>query len=1785
MLEEHQRRLTKNLLQIKNSNLFEATDQFLQDGDITSTDEEIIRNEPTSTGKNKKLIEILVHKSDSVFRKILKWLKIAGHNDLVERLTGDDDMTEINKEIETINNIITTTLSQKFEESSDGLTELEDALNIVIVDIRQHGEYMDPSLTERILKQLLKTLFPHTQMITRKKKKGRLFVQGLHIKGPEATADVLMPHKGVTDKRLADTDLLCPSENKDDVGSFFTDKTIDEVAKWLQPVVKANDISSQVVQIFIDEEIGGKAFEHMTVRDLQDIIPDLKWGKCKALLVDRDTEMQTSKCESKCPDKSKRRVAAPPPKIAALRKFEHVRKLGDIYVYGSKIPETESRPTNKINPIRKFVDMSKHGSKVIVKSLVKDMVNFASACMNERTNGTVHFGITNELVEGIQVDITTCSKACTDGIKANFFKEQVELAMRCIRPPQFVPVSGSKYQNVFVVEIDIVPSSGIIGNETIYLQSPGNGDERHIFRINEYGDAIEINGPTIEIFIKEKAELTTQREQEESKLHRHCPLERDMRKELRDFLCSGGDILEEELYPLVFTSPVDKDMDKDYLKKHFEFFKCLDVRAVFDFDHRVDGNTLANSLSEQGEVYLTKHVDEFDDSKETIQSSEIQDTFEVIKHSSHTSWIYCNGFSPNDIPALDARQWTKEKTNAFRHILNFYKEQIPKNRARVLVLLLSKDFEVIAEAVSEISILFPQQWIVLAENELIAEAWKELMLKYHSIRFDMATLNLQCLQGMHWDMLNQTILQLTGPPVSVTCEIPTQTGCFYPVSTKLRNDLCDLEILSVNECANEQHHRNEDEKFKHQQNAEQQFYRGIQVNWWNYFYQGQVLVRKNHTPFVSQIQDVLKGGITYGEKIGKAIIYHQPGAGGTTSARQVLWDLRSKYPCCCVNKITNQTADQIQKLRTIANEDSPKPPLILLDNEDDERTEKLLDDLARIAKNENCKVFCMLLLCCRKIRPPYEKSVSMTLKHELLPEEIVWFERKHKDLHDAYEKKTGVHPNFLIAFNIMKSNFSKESIQRCVHQFVDNIPEREIDFLMYLALVNAYDLDYHPLPVSCFDPIMRTSSGKKWEQKLEQAIRILLNRTQRSSFLGGKVVSMRIISPLLSKEILNYIMQTRSLDLAETACTFLASKMFFLKHAANNVLFKCAASLLKKRRWLIKNEDGREKPIQEFLSPLLQDIVNAKNESGAIKVVELGFDRLRDPMIAQQAARLHMELQNMQRAEEMIKVALQQSPNNSYLLHTYGTLFRNQLLQIYKQGIEQKEISRLVSSEALCGLQYARKAIEKYQQSEAITKQGSQGASKNPFGLTGILETVVHLLDTLSLSELFEDYEDLHRSLVHTVYQPKYSGMIGQENIMFLKHLHRLVDETTDILEGDLNTVKSERRTEQNNILSFVSAGLFLKLKTSINTYFGEDRDAIPSTLSDIDTAEFRRRRAKCLGCTSLIGIMKQKLENIDAVVGALKHASANIEANAGELFDCLVAISCILKLECDFGRKSSSEILFSKCQSWSKTYYERARKSTKHSLESCLFIVLLNWPHPVELQNHPVNHDLLKSAMDTLLSRSVTQRRKQWPVFFIGINEGYSRVIHSRTVKLHNQAKSKNPFRSRLIFNRLRRFEGYMQKFGKEVSVNFQSSSNPGALKIHIPLAISEPNQTMWNKQVNFVVGLGTSGIHAYDVTTDSRDELMAQVVDIPRRQPEVAIYQQNQPLSTQPQTRSDVEPYIDMPQLLSRFRIVTTNLSQCLPDNQRRELQHKKAILDNEIRRRAQSRIAEVESSKYFW
>ncbi|XP_067259452.1 sterile alpha motif domain-containing protein 9-like [Chanodichthys erythropterus] len=137
----------------------------------------------------------------------------------------------------------------------------------------------------------------------------------------------------------------------------------------------------------------------------------------------------------------------------------------------------ETGPGNLIDPLHEYkldVNTEKASEKDVLKKFKNETCWFAAACMNSRTNGTIHFGVGDEPLykhgQIIGLEKPSQSKYINEfykGLKEHF-KENTNIAMACIRPPKFVKVKCPDNKDRWVIEIDVVPKYKLTGKKLFY---------------------------------------------------------------------------------------------------------------------------------------------------------------------------------------------------------------------------------------------------------------------------------------------------------------------------------------------------------------------------------------------------------------------------------------------------------------------------------------------------------------------------------------------------------------------------------------------------------------------------------------------------------------------------------------------------------------------------------------------------------------------------------------------------------------------------------------------------------------------------------------------------------------------------------------------------------------------------------------------------------------------------------------------------------------------------------------------------------------------------------------------------------------------------------------------------------------------------------------------------------------------------------------------------------------------------------------------------------------------
>ncbi|XP_070551109.1 sterile alpha motif domain-containing protein 9-like [Ptychodera flava] len=554
-------------------------------------------------------------------------------------------------------------------------------------------------------------------------------------------------------------------------------------------------------------------------------------------------------------------------------------------------------------------------------------------------------------------------------------------------------------------------------------------------------------------------------------------------RRLKELLCGGSKQIDASLYPLlvinkpaeeIFKAGVDTPLSRD-----LQFVSSVKWVGVFDLDAESYESGLCKLFRRKNDIKAQ--------SPETFCNiSEVGCFRDSMRFPEVTTWIFANGRTDMVEEALDRKQWNAVRSNGVEDAISFFAkpEVIPDlKRATILFLLLSDNLGIMCDTFRKFYSTFGIEHITcIAEKEEYFVKWADEIEKWCCREM----LEERSVVGMSWQAVKESVMSIQGVIHKTDDYLPSSSGSSCPLSERDRNRWSDLSILCQNECENTTMADSSSGFEEFAQSMELDFYRGHKVSWWNFHLTGkkynQVLKRDIHEQLHDMVDASLRENQDSLPRVVLLRLFHQPGAGGSTLARHILWDFHKKFRCLVVNHIRVKTWEQF--LRCANTERSIlglQTVLVLVEDAEDTEINELIYHLESGSRTTSHQAGCPLfvVLHCKRVHSPYKHMVkcqntSIKLEQELSSREIRWFAEKHRELDTKKAKGLQIYsPDRLVSFMVMKDNFKRDYVENLVSRILQDIPsdKGESHLLKFCALLNKYEPDAS-IPVSCLDAIM-----------------------------------------------------------------------------------------------------------------------------------------------------------------------------------------------------------------------------------------------------------------------------------------------------------------------------------------------------------------------------------------------------------------------------------------------------------------------------------------------------------------------------------------------------------------------------------------------------------------------------------------------------------------------------------------------------------------------------------------
>ncbi|XP_072880674.1 sterile alpha motif domain-containing protein 9-like isoform X2 [Hemitrygon akajei] len=906
------------------------------------------------------------------------------------------------------------------------------------------------------------------------------------------------------------------------------------------------------------------------------------------------------------------------------------RHRGSRYIQNYVLPP-ETGPSNLLDPVHEFklfnVPENETRTDVkedMMKKFSNEVFRFSAACLNSRTNGTIHFGVGDTKSGYKHGEIIGVYLENTDKYVDVFFnsfstyfdKKDVEDAKSCIRPPRFVEVlnSDSTLSQRFVIEVDVVPSSNICGPYKLYyihlLKKTGKKwmkvKEKQLF-IRDGTSSRDILGnqniterdAEHNRFLTETLKgLVEMRQKVEAKPQRMTKTQEGYN--LTRMITGGSDMIDTSYYQwyILVTNKAQQNQIQ-----HLEFLNELNWFCVLEFDPESVSSGLCHSYCKERTANL-HFPGQFQDT-----DTSLNENIEKLKLYKQPSWIFCNGRSDLEVQEykpLQPKQWLKRQAADVRRLVSFLcrPDIMPKGKFLVVFLLLAKVddqrdpfLETFCSFYQELGGV--EDIMCICGNEQTFLRWKDLM----QCRCDSEEVTQRCVSALSLAEVNDTILKIKSVTRSTRRFLPSASSSSVVLKKKDEELMTALEILCENECKDTDIEKDQNKFKEFQKSKEEQFYRGGKASWWNFYFSTKV-------PFIKrQSYDHLVELINVKSTSATCVIislFHHPGCGGTTLAMHVLWDLRKKFRCAVLRNSKEDSLEvgrQIVKLVTYGT--SCHPVLLLVDDFEEFKNVRMLQNSIQSAVAEKGLQFdtpVVIILNCMKSQDPVRSSKmmvleSIALKHQLTDAEQHSFESKLKEIEEQHTK-----PEDFYSFMIMKRNFDKKYIENVVHNLLKDldIASRQAQLISFLALLNWYVKDSSISVSKCEEflglgQVKTTFWGPEKFEDLIGPYNALLIRMEVEEC--GRYQGIRIIHPLIASGCLEELKQSYHLPKSDIVLTLLRDNIFLQRGIGREKLLQDTYSMLITRQ---RKEHGDE--ANTLFSPLIEAV---QNEEGTDKVINI----------------------------------------------------------------------------------------------------------------------------------------------------------------------------------------------------------------------------------------------------------------------------------------------------------------------------------------------------------------------------------------------------------------------------------------------------------------------------------------------------------------------------------------------------------------------------------------------------
>lgn len=1409
------------------------------------------------------------------------------------------------------------------------------------------------------------------------------------------------------------------------------------------------------------------------------------------------------------------------------RKFDQDEK--DFRYVKHHVLPPETGTENMMVPCHEYKSLEiayKLDSKRLQVKVASEVLRFACACMNMRANGTIHFGIMDKVkgthkhgeIIGIPVNYQEDFIEALNYIEKCFEEPQHKVdARKCIRHPRFIEVLDKESSgNTWVIEYDIVPKASIVKDKLYCVGVPKFSEKDNKEKCEEKIPYYRVGAKTprvpkdeLVLFIQGLREKDQEREEAES-ISNETPLEfeEDQKRKLAILLTCGKKHMDNSLFYIVVTNkfqPAHLD--------NISFLVHMNLFCVFDFDPDSKTSGLCGKYKEQKTVNLHFFDDYAKDKR--LATDDIKKSLQLLER---ISWIFCNGRNnfPGGEQPCDEKTWLKDRKKKLKKVVSLIcNEILPRHSFVVLFLLMSDVEQPLVETFHEFySEMSGHEFLaVISESKENYKKWSSLAQVSSPIS-DLKEISIVGMPLSHVDATVQSI-QLLKNQSTRTLPVPNGGVCFLKSDDEAKLD--SLEIISVDQCNDTKLEIMSEEEI---QQTESYFYRGGKINWINFWladkHKCEMIIERDAYKEANTILENIVHRPKAKRPIESVNIYHHPGSGGSTVARQILWRWKNKVRCAVVKQGKELTTVHEHAVQLREHDKNDKnnclPVLLLLEDHNPDYINDIQVHLQNViaTKKISSSVLCFILLICNRSNDPERicrkaPSQKVAVTHKLSVEEKPLFSKKLEQLKLQFEPYLNQYKceDFILTFVLMTKGFERSYIKDFVKNLLDKTDHSTsiTRLIRFVALLNCYVKDSYISVSHCEASLgiatyMDRTQYHAFVDHLSEEARLIFIHLNQSS---THIQSIRIIHTLVAEEILSQL--SANLPQSDIAMDLISDKVLINHRFGRDEFLKFIRALFIRR-----NKKSRGDPKDTTFSPLIEHVCDV-DKGGVQKAVDLMkaayIDLGKDAFVAQQLARLLYTNLRFEEALEWAKEAKSLAPYDTFILDTLGQVYKRWFYHLY-DTLEEKEPSPERCTEIIST---ALKGISAFRASEKKPKKETVNLNSSYYGEVDVGCMLLTFLSGVDIFSNTTGKSELMQYLL-TDYIPAEVKTPWQKFHQQLKGLQRSLSQALECISEELSYFQTDISEEDEELDARDPEQVhnprewLTKKSVKYAEFFciTQDESGQATESNDTDMAgpleklsPFQRQmRAYKLGggnVTSIISLLYDKRperagKKLEKIFSLYPENLTRKDLDPTELTNfifCQIALNCILP-------GSSKLLSLQKLQELSKRFVTKGKNMS--SANALFLLFLLFWPDTSDEVSSDGAQTLFSAidALQRLCEQKIQQRsqRKSRIVthFFLGKARGLNKIVPRSVIDKDNVTSSDRKLRwrggevwkTKQVVQLLKRVDGWTEN-----ETLFMKCGSKGSKIRVIPLY--GPSLPHGNEKVNFYLGFSFDGVVACDI------------------------------------------------------------------------------------------------------